>query len=476
MPSFNLAGKTALVTGCKRGIGFAMAEGLAEAGADIIGVSASLRPDSAIERAVTALGREFSGYQCDFGDRAALYAFVETVKRDHGTPDILINNAGTIKRNPAAEHSDDYWDTVVAVNQTAPFLLSREFGRDMIARGSGKIIFTASLLTFQGGITVPGYAASKGAIGQLTMALSNVWAAKGGTGERHRPRLRPHRQYAGAAGQRRALGFHPGPYPGRALGAAGRLQGTHRFPRELRRGLRHRHRAGRGRRLDGPLTVRVTANSAAAAHTVDCIVFGFAAGELRVLLVKRTVEPFSGSWVLPGGAMGPEESLEATARRTLLELVGVKDLYLRQVGTYSDPNRHPVRRVVTTSYYALVKPELHHPVARDYVREASWHTVSEVPPLGFDHDQLLADAHARLTLHLRTRPLAFDLLPEKFTLSEAQLLYQEILGEELDRRNFRRKLLTYDFLVETNEKRSGVKGGPVLYRVDREALERELRQ
>ncbi len=179
MPSFHLRGKTALVTGCKRGIGFAMAEGLAEAGADIIGVSASLQPGSAIEQAVTALGRKFSGYQCDFGDRDALYTFVESVKREHGTPDILVNNAGTIRRKPAAEHPDGYWDTVIAVNQTAPFLLSREFGRDMIARGSGKIILTASLLTFQGGITVPGYAASKGAIGQLTMALSNEWAGKG---------------------------------------------------------------------------------------------------------------------------------------------------------------------------------------------------------------------------------------------------------------------------------------------------------
>ncbi len=222
--------------------------------------------------------------------------------------------------------------------------------------------------------------------------------------------------------------------------------------------------------------MRVTAQSAAATHTVDCVVFGFAAGELRVLLVQRATEPFAGSWVLPGGAMGPEEDLETTARRTLLDLVGVKDLYLRQISTYSAPDRHPVRRVVTTSYYALVRPELHRPVARAYVRKASWHTVTDAPALGFDHDVLLADAYARLTLHLRTRPLAFDLLPEKFTLSEAQVLYQEILGEALDRRNFRRKLLTHAFLLETKEKRSGVKGGPVLYRVDREALERELKQ
>lgn len=180
LDKFSLKGKTALVTGCKRGIGFAMAVGLAEAGADIIGVSASLElSGSAIEKEVTAIGRSFIAYQCDFSDRPALKAFIEKVKAEQGVPDILVNNAGTILREPAATHSDEYWDKVIEVNQSAQFILAREFGRDMVARGAGKIIFTASLLTFQGGITVPGYAASKGAIGQLTMALSNEWAGKG---------------------------------------------------------------------------------------------------------------------------------------------------------------------------------------------------------------------------------------------------------------------------------------------------------
>ena len=180
MSLFSLEGKTALVTGCKRGIGFAMAEALAEAGADIIGVSASLEiSGSDIEKAVTATGKKFSAYQCDFSDRKALYKFIEKVKAKNPTIDILVNNAGTILRAPAAEHSDAYWDKVIEVNQNAQFILSRELGKEMIKRGSGKIIFTASLLTFQGGITVPGYAASKGAIGQLTMALSNEWAGKG---------------------------------------------------------------------------------------------------------------------------------------------------------------------------------------------------------------------------------------------------------------------------------------------------------
>lgn len=180
LDQFKLDGKTALVTGCKRGIGLAMAEALAEAGADIIGVSATLElQGSEAEKAVTALGRRFKAYQCDFGDRKSLYDFIARLKAGHPTPDILVNNAGTILRKPAAEHPDEYWDKVVEVNQNAQFILSREIGRDMVARGSGKVIFTASLLTFQGGINVPGYAASKGAIGQLTMALSNEWAGKG---------------------------------------------------------------------------------------------------------------------------------------------------------------------------------------------------------------------------------------------------------------------------------------------------------
>jgi 2-deoxy-D-gluconate 3-dehydrogenase len=180
LDQFKLDGKIALVTGCKRGIGKAMAVALAEAGADIIGVSRSLEArDSEVEKDVLAGGRKFKGYACDFADRQALYAFIKQVKADFPVIDILVNNAGIILRKPAAEHPDEYWDNVMKVNLDAPFILSREIGKDMIERGSGKIIFTASLLTFQGGILVPSYAAGKGAIGQLVKALANEWAGKG---------------------------------------------------------------------------------------------------------------------------------------------------------------------------------------------------------------------------------------------------------------------------------------------------------
>ncbi len=180
MDLFSLKGKIALVTGCNKGIGKGIAIGLAEAGADIIGVSATIElVGSAVEREIIALGRSFKAYQADFSDRDSIKKFIAQVKADFLRVDILINNAGTILRQPAAEHSDDYWDRVMAINLDAQFILAREFGRSMIEQGSGKIIFTASLLTFQGGINVPSYAASKGAIGSLVKALANEWASKG---------------------------------------------------------------------------------------------------------------------------------------------------------------------------------------------------------------------------------------------------------------------------------------------------------
>lgn len=177
---FSLKDRIALVTGANKGIGKSMALGLAAAGADIIGVSASLPlRDSPIEKEVRALGRNFSAFQADLTDRASLYEFIKKVKAAHPRVDILVNNAGMILRKPATEHPDEYWDKVLSINLDAAFILAREFGKEMTGRRSGKIIFTCSLLSFQGGITVPGYAASKGALASLVKALANEWASLG---------------------------------------------------------------------------------------------------------------------------------------------------------------------------------------------------------------------------------------------------------------------------------------------------------
>ena len=179
-PSFDLSGRTALVTGASRGLGRAIAHGLALAGADIVGVSANQRSHgSEIQELVEHAGRRFTGRSCNFADRTQTYALVDWLASEGHDVDILINNAGTIRRAPAAEHSDDDWDAVLEINLTAPFVLARELGRPMLDRGRGKVIFVSSILGFQGGVTVPGYASTKSAVIGLTKALANEWAGRG---------------------------------------------------------------------------------------------------------------------------------------------------------------------------------------------------------------------------------------------------------------------------------------------------------
>ena len=179
MLNFRTDKKLALVTGSSRGIGKAIAIALAESGADIIGVSSKPEPGSEVEKAVLEAGRKYYSYQCDLSDRKSLYSFIDKVKSDHPRIDILINNAGHILRKPVAEHPDEYWDTIININLNAQFILTREIGKRMVEQGGGKIVFTASLLSFQGGVTVPGYAASKGAISSLIKAFANEWAKSG---------------------------------------------------------------------------------------------------------------------------------------------------------------------------------------------------------------------------------------------------------------------------------------------------------
>ena len=174
---FELTGRTALVTGCRRGIGRAVAVGLAEAGADIIGVSMALEAGSEVEKAVTEAGRSFRPIRADLSQREQVYHLLSQIERQE--IDILVANAGSNRRQPAADYQDEDWDFVIELNLTSQFVLAREIGKAMLARGRGKVILTASLLTFQGGIRVPAYAASKGGIGSLVKALSNEWAGRG---------------------------------------------------------------------------------------------------------------------------------------------------------------------------------------------------------------------------------------------------------------------------------------------------------
>ena len=180
MINFRVDQKIALVTGCSRGIGMQVAVELANAGADIIGVSNTLLKEaSEVSKLVKKAGRKFYPYAVDFSKREALHALIKQVKMDHPRIDILINNAGSILRMPAVDHSDEYWDKIMEINLNAQFVITREIGKRMVDQGSGKIVFTCSLLSFQGGVTVPGYAASKGAINSLLKAFANEWAIHG---------------------------------------------------------------------------------------------------------------------------------------------------------------------------------------------------------------------------------------------------------------------------------------------------------
>jgi len=174
-----LAGKIAVVTGANRGIGHAIALALAEAGADIVGTSRQMSDDESIAKEVRALGQKFFPFACDMKNRAESTALAKKVLTEVGQVDILVNNAGTIRRENIADYSLADWDEVVEVNLTAPFILTQDFGKPMLERGAGKVIFISSLLSYQGGIRVPAYTASKSGIAGLVKAFANEWAGKG---------------------------------------------------------------------------------------------------------------------------------------------------------------------------------------------------------------------------------------------------------------------------------------------------------
>ena len=187
------------------------------------------------------------------------------------------------------------------------------------------------------------------------------------------------------------------------------------------------------------------------ALTVDCVVFGLDEDELQVLLIRRGLEPFLGDWALPGGFVHVDESLDAAALRELEEETGLRKLFLEQLFTFGAPTRDPRERVVTVAYYALVKLSEHKVRAATDAADAAWFGISDLPTLGFDHAEIVELALARLRGKVRYQPIGFELLPRKFTLTQLQRMYEVILERSLDKRNFRKKILGMDLLVELDE-------------------------
>lgn len=211
--------------------------------------------------------------------------------------------------------------------------------------------------------------------------------------------------------------------------------------------------------------------------TVDCVVFGFdESNRLKLMLIRRSLPPFQDQWALPGGFIHMDESLDMAARRELQEETGLEDIFLEQLYTFGTPDRDPRDRVVTVAYYALVNLKEYAVQSSTDASEAAWFPVNQLPPLAFDHDRIIAMAIARLKGKVRYEPIGFELLPKKFTLSQLQTLYETVLDVELDKRNFRKKILKMDLLIELEETQRDVAHRAArLYQFD-EAKYRQLKE
>jgi len=185
--------------------------------------------------------------------------------------------------------------------------------------------------------------------------------------------------------------------------------------------------------------------------TVDCVVFGLDEQDLKILLIQRGFEPFKGSWAIPGGFVKADESLEKAALRELKEETGVQNVFLEQLYTFGDVHRDPRRRIVTVAYYALVNLRDHTIKAATDASNAAWFAVDDIPKLAFDHARIIETALRRLRGKVRYEPIGFELLPEKFTLTQLQRMYEKILEQGIDKRNFRKKILGMELLQELDE-------------------------
>jgi 8-oxo-dGTP diphosphatase len=185
--------------------------------------------------------------------------------------------------------------------------------------------------------------------------------------------------------------------------------------------------------------------------SVDCIIFGFDEHEIKILLIERAADPSKGMWALPGGFVEPEEDLDNAAKRILEELTGLSNIYMEQVMTFGEVNRYPLGRVISVAYYALVKIEDYKLRAASLASDARWHSISKTPTLVFDHNKILLAGEEKLKRRVRYQPIGFELLPKKFTLTQLQKLYEAILGVTLDKRNFRKKMLSMDLIIKLDE-------------------------
>lgn len=207
--------------------------------------------------------------------------------------------------------------------------------------------------------------------------------------------------------------------------------------------------------------------------SIDCVIFGFEAGELKALFIKRNAEPSKGMMALPGGFVDINEELDDASHRILKELTGIRDIYMDQVSTFGEVNRYPIRRVITIVYYALIKIEEYKIQAGSEALEAKWISVKDIPELPFDHRKIYDAALAKLQERVHREPIGFNLLPEKFTITELQTLYEAILDTEFDKRNFRKKLAKMNFLVDLEEKQQNVAHRAAkLYKFDESNYER----
>ena len=213
------------------------------------------------------------------------------------------------------------------------------------------------------------------------------------------------------------------------------------------------------------------------ALTVDAVVFGLDEGELKVLLIRRGIDPFAGSWALPGGFVRVGESPDAAVRRELGEEAGLRRVFLEQLATFGEPDRDPREHTVTVAYYALVKLSEHAPSAATDAAGVAWHPAASPPPLAFDHARILAAALERLRGKLRYQPVGFELLPKRFPLRDLQHLYESVLERKLDKRNFRKKILAMGVLRELDEVEEDVRHRAArLYMFDKKEYERMTRQ